>query len=329
MNRRQVLKAMAAASALGVAAPALIGTGRAQSKVTLKFGHLANEQNVWHKAALKFAEEVKALTEGRIECAVFPNESLGNEMDTIKGMQLGTADMVITGESLQNWAPSASLLGIPYGVTSLQQLDRIASGPVGKQIVDEIIAKSQVRPLCYLARGPRNVTSNRAIVKPEDLNGLRMRVPAVPLFVSVWTALGARPTPMAFGEVFTSLQNGTIDAQENPLALIKSANFNEVQKFLNKTEHVRSWIYIAISDQRFQSFSAKDKENVVEAAQRAQKFERGLFMEDEIALEKELKGKGMTFVDSDQKAFADKARDPVLKGVKPEVKSLLEKMMAA
>jgi TRAP-type transport system periplasmic protein len=329
MNRRQVLKAMAAASALGVAAPALIGTGRAQSKVTLKFGHLANEQNVWHKAALKFAEEVKTLTEGRIECAVFPNESLGNELDVIKGMQLGAADMVITGESLQNWAPSASLLAIPYGVTSLEQMDRIASGAIGKQINDEILAKALVRPIAYLARGPRDLTANRAITKPDDLKGLRLRVPNVPLFVAVWTALGGRPTPMAFGEVFTSLQNGTIDGQENPLALIKSANFNEVQKFLNKTEHVRSWIYIAISEQRFQSFSAKDKENVLEAARRAQKFERPLFLTDEKALEAELKQKGMTFVDSDQKAFADKSRDAVLKGVKPEVRPLLEKMMAA
>ena len=234
MDRRTLLKGMAAASAVGVAAPALIGTGRAQSKITLKFGHLANEQNVWHKAAMKFAEEVKALTEGRIECAVFPNESLGNELDVIKGMQLGTADMVITGESLQNWAPTASLLAIPYGVTSLAQMDTIASGAIGKQIIDEVIAKAKVRPLCYLARGPRNLTSNRAVVKPEELNGLRLRVPNVPLFVAVWTALGARPTPMAFGEVFTSLQNGTIDGQENPLALIKSANFNEVQKFLNQ-----------------------------------------------------------------------------------------------
>ena len=260
---------------------------------------------------------------------MFPNESLGNELDVIKGMQLGTADMVITGESLQNWAPTASLLAIPYGVTSLEQMDRIASGAIGKQINDEIVAKAQVRPIAYLARGPRNLTAKRAINKPEDLNGLRLRVPNVPLFVAVWTALGARPTPMAFGEVFTSLQNGTIDGQENPLALIKSANFNEVQKFLNKTEHVRSWIYIAISEQRFQSFSAKDKENVIEAGQRAQKYERPLFIADEKALEAELKQKGMTFVDSDQKAFADKSRDAVLKGVKPEVRSLLEKMMAA
>lgn len=328
MDRRQVLKTLVAASAAGVAAPALIGVGNAQSKLTLKFGHLANEQNVWHKGATKFADELKALTNGRIEVQVFANESLGKELDLINGMQLGTVDFTITGESLQNWSPLASLLAVPYAMTSLAQMDRIAGGPIGETISKEIVERARVRPIAYFARGPRNLTSNRAIAKPEDLNGLRMRVPNVPLFVAVWNALGARPTPMAFGEVFTALQNGTLDAQENPLALIKSANFNEVQKFLNKTEHVRSWIYIAVSERRFQSLSAEDRKAMLEAAKRAQAHERQLFIEDEKSLEAELKGKGMTFVDSDQKAFAAKARDAVLANIKPETKALLEQMMA-
>jgi predicted secreted protein len=114
-----------------------------------------------------------------------------------------------------------------------------AEVPIGEQIAQEVISRARVRPLAYFARGPRNLTSNRPIRTPDELSGLRLRVPNVPLFVAVWRALGARPTPMAFGEVFTSLQNGTIDAQENPLSLIRSANFNEVQRFVNRTEHAR------------------------------------------------------------------------------------------
>jgi tripartite ATP-independent transporter DctP family solute receptor len=296
--------------------------------VTLKLGHLANEQNVWHKAALRFAEEARALSGGRIEVQVFPNDTLGREMDLINGMQLGTADMTITGESLQNWAPLASLLAVPYGMTTLAQMDRVAGGPIGKQIEQEIVSRARVRPLAYFARGPRNLTSNRPLRTPDELNGLRLRVPNVPLFVAVWSALGARPTPMAFGEVFTSLQNGTIDAQENPLSLIRSANFNEVQKFVNRTEHVRSWIYLAISERRFQSLSATDREAVSEAARRAQLYERGLFLEDEKSLEDDLKARGMTFIDSDQEAFAAKARPAVLANIRPEAKPLLEQILA-
>ncbi len=208
-------------------------------EITIKLGHLANEDNIWHKASVKFGEELSTLTNGRIVVQVFPNESLGKEMDLIKGMQLGTTDMTITGESLQNWAPMAALLAVPYAYSSLEQMDKVAGGEIGTKIKQQIIERARVRPIAYFARGPRDLTSNRPINNLEDLAGLKMRVPNVPLFVDVWKALGAKPTPMAFSEVFTSLQNGTIDAQENPLALIKSASFFEVQKYVNKTEHVR------------------------------------------------------------------------------------------
>lgn len=310
------------------AAVTFIGGAALAQEITLKLGHLANEQNVWHKASVKFAEEVKALTNGRIAVEVFPNETLGKEMDLINGMQLGTADMTITGESLQNWAPMAALLAVPYAYTSLEEMDKAAGGELGDRIEADIIAKAGVRPLAYFARGPRNLTSNRAITSPDELNGLKMRVPNVPLFLNVWQALGANPTPMAFGEVFTSLQNGTIEAQENPLALIKSANFNEVQTHVNQTEHVRSWIYLAISEMTWSKLSDADKAAVQEAAARAQAHERELFLADETALMEELKSKGMTFVEVDKAAFAAKAKDAVLASVKPEIKAEVEALFA-
>lgn len=311
----------------GLAASMLAGSALA-ADVTLKLGHLANEDNIWHKAALKFGEEVSSLTDGRIEVEVYPNESLGKEMDLINGMQLGTADMTITGESLQNWAPMAALLAVPYAYKSLEHMDEVAGGEIGDQIEAEIIEKAQVRPIAYFARGPRNLTSNREIKSPDDLKGLKMRVPNVPLFVDTWKALGASPTPMAFSEVFTSLQNGTIDAQENPLALIKSANFNEVQKFVNKTEHVRSWIYLTISEMTWNKLSEEDKEAVMEAAARTQTYERELFLADEEQLLAELEEKGMTFVDVDNAAFAAKAKDAVLSNVNEEIKPVVEDLFS-
>ena len=316
---------LAFSGAAVLAAPAI---ARGQGRVTLRLGHLANEQNVWHRASLRLAEEARTLSNGRIEMQVFPSETLGREMDVINGMQLGTADMTITGESLQNWSPLASLLAVPYAVTGIEQLDRVAGGAVGEEIAREIVTRARVRPLAYFARGPRNLTANRAIRAPDELNGLRLRVPNVPLFVSVWSALGARPTPMAFGEVFTSLQNGTIDGQENPLSLLRSANFNEVQQYVNRTEHVWSWIYVAISERRWNGLSQADRDVVGEAAKRAQAYERTLFLEDERQLETELKARGMTFVDSDQAAFATKARPAVLANVRAEARPLLERMMA-
>ena len=315
-------------AAIAVTAAMALASQAYAADVTLKLGHLANEENIWHKAAVKFGEELKALTDGRIETQVFPNESLGKEIDLINGMQLGTEDMTISGESLQNWAPLAALLAVPYAYKTLEHMDEVASGSVGQKIKDQIIAKAKVRPIAYFARGPRNLTSNRAIKSPDDLNSLKMRVPNVPLFVDVWKSLGASPTPMAFSEVFTSLQNGTIDAQENPLALIKSANFNEVQSHVNKTEHVRSWIYLVISEATWGKLSASDQKAVMEAAKRAQNYERDLFLEDERKLVAELKGKGMTFVEVDGAAFASKAKNAVLANVSPEVKPYVEDLFS-
>ena len=275
MKRIRITVLAAAAISASLSLPA------SAADMTLKLGHLANEENTWHLASVRFAEELAARTDGRIAVEVFPNESLGKEVDLINGMQLGTVDMTITGESLQNWAAMAALLAVPYAYKSIEHMDEVAGGPVGADIKAQIIEKAQIRPIAYFARGPRNLTSNRPIKSPDDLNGLKLRVPNVPLFVDVWKALGAQPTPMAFSEVFTSLQNGTIDAQENPLALIKSANFNEVQDYINKTEHVRSWIYLTISKISWNKLSEEDQAAVMDAAAAAQAYERELFIEDE------------------------------------------------
>jgi TRAP-type transport system periplasmic protein len=315
----------------GALAAALAGTclsGPALADVTLKLGHLANEENIWNQAAVYFGEQVAELSDGRIEVQVFPNESLGKEMDLINGMQLGTADMTITGESLQNWAPLAALLAVPYAYRSLEHMDEVAGGEIGDQIEAEIIEKARVRPIAYFARGPRNLTSNRPVTSPDELDGLKMRVPNVPLFVGVWQALGAQPTPMAFSEVFTSLQNGTIEAQENPLALIQSASFAEVQDYVNLTEHVRSWIYLVISELTWSKLSPEDQEAVLEAGRLTQDYERGLFAEDEEQLRVALEEAGMEFVEVDQAAFAAQAEEAVLANVGPEIKPVVEQLFA-
>ena len=311
-------------TALAAAVAAVLAGPATAQEITLKLGHLANEDNSWHKASVKFGEELSALTSGRIAVEVFPNESLGKEIDLINGMQLGTVDMTITGESLQNWAPKAALLAVPYAFKTIEDMDAFASGEVGDQIKAQIIEKVQIRPIAYFARGARDLTSNRPIKTPADLNGLKMRVPNVPLFMDVWAALGANPGPMAFSEVFTSLQNGTIEAQENPLALIRSASFYEVQSHVNLTDHVRSWIYLTIAESTWNKLSDEDKAAVTEAAARAQAYERELFttslQEDRAFLE----GKGMTFVEVDAAAFQAAAKDAVLANVNDEIKPIVE-----
>ncbi|MEO0384350.1 MAG: TRAP transporter substrate-binding protein [Pseudomonadota bacterium] len=324
MKHFKTLTALAAATCIS----AVTSTAAFAQEVTLQLGHLANEQNAWHLAAVRFGDELSELTDGRIAVEVFPNESLGKEIDLINGMQLGTVDMTITGESLQNWAPMAALLAVPYAYRSLDHMDEVASGDIGDDIEAQIIERAQVRPVAYFARGPRNLTSQRAIASPDDLDGMRMRVPNVPLFVDVWSALGASPTPMAFSEVFTSLQSGVIDGQENPLALIRSANFNEVQNYVNQTEHVRSWIYLTIAESTWQDLSEDDQAAVMQAAAAAQEYERGLLLDSLAEDRAHLEANGMEFVEVDGAAFQAAARDAVLANVSDEIRPIVEDLFS-
>ena len=325
MKKTVLLVAVALLASLVLSTAAL---AEKKPEFTLKLGHLANTEHTWHKGSLKFAELVEEKTGGRVVVQVFPNEQLGKEMEVIGNIQSGIVDMLITGESMMNWAPLCGLIAVPYMIRDSAHMEKIVEGEVGQAIEKEVIEKVRLRPVAWFERGARNLTSNREVKKPEDLNGLRLRVPNVPLFVATWESLGAKPTPMAFSEVFTSLQQGIIDGQENPYDLIKSASFFEVQKFVNKTEHVRGWIYLVIGEDKFQSMPEDIRKAVLEAGKEAQVYERQLFRAEQDQLMKDLQDKGMTFVEVDKEAFMKKAEPAVLSFLSPELQEMYKKIVA-
>ena len=293
----------------------------------LKFGHLANEDHIWHESALKLAELVKARSKGRLEIKVYPNEQLGKELDMINGMRGQTVDMTITGESLQNWTSVAGLCAVPYAIRDSNHLANVAGGDIGQAIEQQIIDTVGIRPIAWFERGARNLTSNRPVKTPDDLKGMILRVPNVPLFVKTWASLGAKPTPMAFSEVFTALQQGTIQAQENPFALISSAGFYEVQKYCNLTEHVIGWIYVTVGEKQFQALPSDLQTILLEAARDMHVFHQARFKQTQEALAKALQEKGMTFVTADKEAFKARAKDAVLSALTEEQTALYQRMV--
>ena len=297
------------------------------AEFVLKFGHIANEDNPWHKSALEFAELVKEKTNGNVEIQIFPNSQIGKEMDLIRGMQMGTADFTISGESMQNWAPLAALLAAPYAVRDLDHLKKIINSKANEKIANQIIEKVKVRPVATFGRGPRNLTSNRPIKTPADLNGMILRVPNVPIFVSFWEALGAKPTPMAFSEVFTSLQQGTIEGQENPLALIKSASFYEVQKYVNETEHVTGWIYVIMSERKFQKLPKEYQDAIIEAGKIVSDHALKNLVKEEAEYKKFLEEKGMKFVKVDKAPFQKVAKQVAKEKLTPEQNELYQEIV--
>lgn len=295
-----------------------------KSEYTFKLGHLANEDHVWHQAALHFARIVQQRSEGKVTIKVYPNEQLGKELDMVTGILAGTVDMTITGESLQNWAPEAALCAIPYMINDQAHLKAVAGGNVGQKIAQKITSEVGLRPLTWLERGARHLTADRPIYDPSDLNGIILRVPNVPLFIDTWSSLGAKPTPMAFSEVFTALQQGTIEAQENPLSLIKSAGFYEVQDYVNLTEHVIGWVYLVMGEKQFQTLPPELQEIIISAGSEMQVYHDEQFGRQQEQLKKELQELGMQFIETDKKAFQSRARQAVWNNLGPEQKPLYE-----
>ncbi len=281
----------------------------------LKFGHQANEQDVWHRSAMHFAKVVDSISGGRIEVRIFPSEQLGAEMDMIRLIRAGVVEMTITAESMQNWAEVTAFCAIPYLIRDSRHLKQVVDGYAGKKIASEMINKIGLRPIAYFERGPRHLTTNRPVMVPGDLKGIVLRVPNVPIFIQVWKSLGAKPTPMAFSEVFTALQQGTVEAQENPFSLIYSAGFFEVQKYINLTSHVRGWTNVVIGEKLFISMPEELQNAILEAGKSMQEYHEKEFEKQEQVLRQRLEEKGMVFIEPDVDAFREKAGEIVLQAL--------------
>lgn len=295
----------------------------------LVIGHIVDEENTWHKASLKFKEIVEEKSQGRIKVTIYPNSTLGSEVDMLQSMlNGGGVDIVFTGETMQTYAEELGIIGMPYAITSPEHLKAVVEGEVGEEL-KEIMINSGFRPLAYFERGPRNITSNKKIMTPDDLKGFIIRTPQSPMTVAAFEAMGAKPTPMAFSEVFTSLQQGVIHGQENPLAMIRSGGLFEVQDYVIQSEHLRAWVYVTIAEQKWQQLPEDLQTIVAEAAQEMQSYEHELFLAQEEADRAFLEEKGMEFVEVDQEPFRQKAVEGVLKVLTDKQKELYEKILAA
>lgn len=283
-------------------------SGQSKDNFELVFAHIADENHSWQKAALKFKELVEENSEGRITVKVYPNNTLGSESEVLEMIQTGTCDMTISADSLSTWAPDIGFMGTPYMISDYDHLSKVVEGEVGDTIESQILDKAKMRCLTWFARGPRYLTSTVKVTSPDNLSDVVIRVPDVPMYVTTWNSFGAKPVPMALSEVFTSVQQGTINAQENPFSLIKSQGFSEVFPYCMETEHVIGWIYVVIGDKKFQSMPKDLQDIVVNAAAEMHKVEREQFYKDEETLRKELEEAGMEFVEVDKDAFEEKAK---------------------
>ena len=262
-----------------------------------------------------FAKEVEKRTAGRYKVQTFYSGSLGGERESIEAVQLGTQELAMSSTGpVPNFVPETKILDVPFLFRDKAHARAVLDGPIGQELLAKFEAKG-FKALAWGENGFRHMTNSKRDVKaPEDLKGLKMRTMENPVHIAAYKGLGIVTTPMAFPEVFTALQQGTVDGQENPLSVIMAAKFDQVQKHLSLTGHVYSPCIFLMNKAAFDKLSAADKTAFVDAAKEAAKANRARVDQDDASGVTELRAKGMTVIDNVDKAKFVAALGPVNAG---------------
>jgi tripartite ATP-independent transporter DctP family solute receptor len=302
------IKTMLVCAAVGLLGGGFAINSQAADKITLKLGHIQTENDFWHLGSLKFKEELEKRSNGAIVLNIYANSTLGGDRDLVEGMQIGTADFGLVAGVLSNFEGTIGLLELPYLFDNQEEFNKIIHGPIGEEISGNVLKKTSVRILNWWDRGPRQITSNKPINKLADLKGLKIRMPQIPAMVASFKAMGANPTPMAWSEVYTGLEQNVIEAQENPIPFIYGGRIQEVQKYIALTDHKYEYVTIAMSDKRWQSLNEEQRKIITEAADVATAYENKLVIDKTNELLEEMKKGGLQVTTPDKKELAVAAR---------------------
>ncbi|GAX89821.1 TRAP transporter substrate-binding protein [Effusibacillus lacus] len=303
-----------------------------KKQIVLKLGHGTATNSLYHAGSVKFKELVEAKTNGQIKVEVYSDGTIGHDKELIDFMKTGGAvQMGMLGvEPLTTIEPKLKVVNLPYLFTDRETAYKVLDGELGAEMVASLPKKQGLRVLAYFENGFRHLTnSKREILTPEDVKGLKIRTPQSPVSLSIFKALGANPTPMAFGEVFPALEQKVIDGQENPLSLIFSAKFYEVQKHVALTGHMYSPMVLAISEAVWSKLTPEQQKAVQEAANEARDYERKLSAEQEADLVKKIEAAGVKISRPDVSKFKEATKNVHLEFDNEYGADFYEKLMKA
>lgn len=290
----------------------------------IKLAHVVNEKDAFHVAAEKFKELVEKNSRGALTVTIFPNAKLGDERTLLERMKMGIVDAgIITNGPIINFVPSFGVIDLPFLFRDPAHAYKVLDGSIGQKLMADLESQGW-KGLAFAERGFRNLTNSKRPVKtPEDIKGLKIRVMQNPVYVDSFKALGANAVPMAWTEVLTALQQGTVDGQENPLNVIMAFKLYESQKYLSITRHAYAPAPIIMSMSTWKKLTPAQQALVKKAAQDAAEHERGWDNKMEAEWLKDLKAKGMIVTTPDLKAFRAAVK-PVYDQYGPKFGNLIE-----
>ena len=289
-----------------VAAVAIVAGGPAAAQQKLKWAHVYETSEPYHTESVWAAEEIKKRTNGKFEIQVFPASSLGKETDINQGMLLGTVDMIISGPSFAARSyPRLGLAYYPFIFRDGEHLLAYSKSAVFKEMIDGFREKTGIQILAYTYYGARQTTSTKPFTDCAGMKGLKIRVPDVPAYRATPESCGANPTPIAFAEVYLALQNGTVDAQENPLTTIEAKKFYEVQKHIMMTGHIVDGLTTQVAPHVWNKLTDAEKKIFSDVALEAAAKASAQIKQRESELVEEFKKKGITIHQVNRQSFVD------------------------
>jgi len=310
---KAILKPLALAAVLAAAATGV------QAQTVLRIGYATSPTSHYGVGTTVFCDEMEKGTQGRYKCQQFPSSALGGEREQIEAVQLGTQDLVNTSTGpLGNFVPEVRIVDIPFLFRDYDHARKVMDGPIGQDLQKKMAAKGLIN-LAWTENGFRHMTnSKRPINSAEDAAGLKMRTMENKVHMEGYKTFGILPTPMPFPELFTALQQGTVDGQENPIPVILASKFSQVQKHLSLTGHVYSPAAIILSPAVWNKLSAADKTVFTEAAKKAATAQRKKVNDDEASGIAQLRAEGVQVIEKVNGESFRKAVAPAYAGFAKE-----------
>jgi tripartite ATP-independent transporter DctP family solute receptor len=318
------------ATKLATLAAAALAFGNAWAQMELKFGHVGEPGSLFAASAEEFAKRANAKLGGKAKIVVYGSSQLGGDKELLQKLKLGTVDFALPSTVMSSESDIFGVFEMPYLVKDRQHMARIEKELFWSRL-EPAAEKKGLKLIAVWENGYRHITNSKhPINTPGDLKGIKLRVPEGKWRVKMFQAYGANPSPMKFSEVFTALQTGVMDGQENPFTQIVSAKFQEVQKYLSLTGHVYTPAYVAVGAKKWASLPADVRKTLEDTAKETQAFVYKKAEADDNELLDKLKAAGMQVNTPNKDAFIAASKpvyDEFAKEV-PEAKAVIDRAIA-
>lgn len=288
------------------------------AELTLRLGHSYGIDSLQNRSAEKLAEDVDEASDGRITIEVFPSSQLGSWEEMQEGLEVGSVDIVIESVgSLERYTDLAAIEGVPFLYRDADHFFEVWDGELGDEIIDGIREDSGFLLLGEMYRGPRVLNSTRPVESLDSLSGLKLRVPTQQTYIDTWEALGAAPTPLALNEVFSGIEQGAIEGQENPIDVVRFNSFYEVAPYVTNTNHLYGNFHFQVWGDTYDSWDSELRDILDEEIDKISGEYRQNSLQEQTDNIEFLEEQGVEFFEIEQEAWAN-ATQSIIDDVRSE-----------